>query len=76
MCLGATAAQAALGRGFRVTQGRGEVLTSDLCDWTMATLHPSALLRIPDSAARAAAIDEFASDLSKVARRWRELEAA
>ena len=74
VCLGATAAQAALGRGFRVTQQRGEVLQSDLCDWTMATLHPSALLRIPDAAARAAAIDEFASDLAKAASRWRELE--
>ncbi len=76
VCLGATAAQAALGRGFRVTQQRGEVLSSEWCDWTMATLHPSAVLRIPDKTAQQVAIDDFARDLEKVATRWRELDGA
>jgi uracil-DNA glycosylase len=47
VCLGATAAQALLGRDFRVTRQHGEVLTSEL-GATLATIHPSAVLRAPD----------------------------
>ena len=48
VCLGATAAQALLGRAFRVTRQHGEVMTSDLGS-ALATIHPSAVLRAPDS---------------------------
>ncbi|HET8777037.1 MAG TPA: UdgX family uracil-DNA binding protein, partial [Candidatus Limnocylindria bacterium] len=48
VCLGATAAQALLGKSFRVTKQRGEVLDSELGP-TLATLHPSAVLRAPDA---------------------------
>jgi uracil-DNA glycosylase family protein len=47
VCLGATAAQALLGRAFRVTKERGQVLDSGLGP-TLATIHPSAVLRAPD----------------------------
>ena len=47
VALGATAAQALLGRDFRVTRQHGEVLESDLGP-TLATIHPSAVLRAPD----------------------------
>ena len=47
VCLGATAAQALLGRDFRVTRQHGEVMTSELGP-TLATIHPSAVLRAPD----------------------------
>jgi uracil-DNA glycosylase family protein len=47
VALGATAAQALLGRDFRITRQRGEVLESDLGP-TLATIHPSAVLRAPD----------------------------
>jgi DNA polymerase len=47
VCLGATAAQALLGRTFRVTRQHGEVLPSDLGP-ILATVHPSAILRAPD----------------------------
>jgi DNA polymerase len=47
VCLGATAAQALLGRDFRVTRQHGEVLESDLGP-ALATIHPSAVLRAPD----------------------------
>ena len=40
VCLGATAAQALLGRQFRVTQQRGELIYSDLAPYVMATVHP------------------------------------
>jgi uracil-DNA glycosylase len=43
--LGATAAQALLGRGFRVTQSRGQLLSPEYGVPTLATIHPSAILR-------------------------------
>jgi DNA polymerase len=63
VCLGATAAQALLGRDFRVTKHRGEVIR--LADGTpvTATVHPSSILREPDDEARHAAMNEFAHDL-------------
>jgi uracil-DNA glycosylase len=43
--LGATAAQSLLGRDFRVTQHRGQVLPSELAEAVTATVHPSSILR-------------------------------
>jgi uracil-DNA glycosylase family protein len=62
ICLGATAAQALLGRSFRVTRQHGEVLPSDQGP-VLATIHPSAVLRAPDADARAAALDGLVADL-------------
>jgi uracil-DNA glycosylase len=61
--LGATAAQTLLGPTFRLTQHRGEVLRSDLADRIMATLHPSAILRVPDED-RDEAMRGFIADLT------------
>jgi len=47
VCLGATAAQAVLGKGFRVTVDHGQVLDSPLGP-ALGTIHPSAVLRAPD----------------------------
>ncbi len=41
VCLGATAAQALLGKNFRVTQQRGEAVSSPLAPYVVATVHPS-----------------------------------
>ena len=49
VCLGATAAQALLGRQFRVTQQRGRPVESDLAEHVLATIHPSAILRDPET---------------------------
>jgi uracil-DNA glycosylase family protein len=68
VCLGATAAQALLGRQFRVTQQRGEILASELAPVVMATVHPSSILRAPDESARHAEMSMFIEDLKKVAR--------
>jgi uracil-DNA glycosylase family protein len=69
VCLGATAAQAFLGRSFKITQSRGKLL--DGAPWApklLATYHPSALLRMmQDEEAYAAAKKEFVSDLKKAA---------
>jgi uracil-DNA glycosylase len=64
VCLGATAAQALLGRQFRVTQHRGEPVESDLAPVVIATVHPSSILRADD---RDAALEKFVSDLKMVA---------
>jgi uracil-DNA glycosylase len=65
--LGATAAKALLGSSFRVTQHRGELLDSELAPILTATIHPSAILRAPDDAARSAEREAFAADLGAVA---------
>jgi uracil-DNA glycosylase len=68
VCLGATAAQALLGRSFRVTQERGHFVRSPLAPHVMATVHPSSLLRIQDDKERKAAIRVFVAELRKVAQ--------
>ncbi len=67
LCLGATAAQALLGASFRVTRERGRFVRSELAPHVMATVHPSALLRIEADSERKAAIREFVQELRQVA---------
>jgi DNA polymerase len=66
--LGATAAQAILGKQFRVTQHRGEWLDTDFGKHVLATVHPSSILRAPDAEARATQYREFVADLKVAAR--------
>jgi uracil-DNA glycosylase family protein len=68
VCLGATAAQALLGRQFKVTEHRGTFITSTLAPLVMATVHPSSILRERDDEARHREQDRFVNDLRKVAR--------
>jgi DNA polymerase len=68
VCLGASAAQALLGRQFRVSQQRGELIESSLAPRAMATVHPSSILRAPDSETRRAEMRRFVQDLKQVAR--------
>jgi len=65
--LGATAAQALLGKDFRVTQMRGQWLESPFAKRTLATVHPSSILRAPDAEARAEQYTAFVNDLKMVA---------
>src|SRR5215210_5715710 len=65
--LGATAAKALLGSGFRVTQHRGELIDSDLAPVVAATIHPSAIVRNRDEEARQAEREALAEDLRLVA---------
>jgi DNA polymerase len=64
--LGATAAKALLGSGFRLTQHRGELLESELAPVVAATIHPSAIVRQRDAAARRAEREALAGDLRTV----------
>ena len=67
VCLGAIAAQALLGRQFRVSRQRGEFVDSPLAERVTATVHPSSILRV-DPEDRDAAMAAFVEDLRKVAR--------
>jgi uracil-DNA glycosylase len=67
VCLGATAAQALLGRDFRVSRQRGELVESDLAENVIATVHPSSILRADDGT-RELEFRELVRDLEVVAR--------
>ncbi len=64
VALGATAARALLGRAVTISRERGRLI--DLPDQGGAawiTVHPSAILRMPDEAAREPAFRQFVDDL-------------
>src|SRR5438876_741413 len=66
VCMGATAAQALLGRDFRVSTQRGRLVKSDLAPYVIATIHPSALLRAPDEETRDLEMKRFINDFKVV----------
>ena len=67
VCLGATAAQALLGKQFRVTKQRGTWVESELAPRVTATIHPSAILRQRTDDERHAEMERFVADLRLVA---------
>jgi DNA polymerase len=68
ICLGATAARAVLGAGFKVTQRRGEAIPLESGPVAVATVHPSSIVRVQDPAQRAAERHRFVEDLAAAAR--------
>jgi DNA polymerase len=68
VCLGATAAQALLGRQVRVTRDRGKPLESPLAPLAIATVHPSSILRAPDQETRRREYASFVDDLRVAAK--------
>lgn len=69
VALGATAANALLGPSARVMRDRGKPFPSALAELVTLTVHPSSILRAPDSEARASARQAFVADLKAVAAR-------
>ena len=67
VCLGAVAAQALLGRDFRVTRQRVTPVDSPLAPLVSATVHPSSILRLRDKDEREAEREAFAADLRAAA---------
>ncbi len=67
LCLGATAAQALLGRAFKVSQRRGAFVSSPLAPRVMATVHPSSILRAPDEESRRTELRRFVGELKRIA---------
>ena len=76
VCLGATAAQALLGRTFRVTRQRGQILPFDHAAQIVATVHPSSILRAQDDESRHREYELFVKDLRVVAAALRQRKAA
>jgi uracil-DNA glycosylase len=68
VCLGASAAQSLLGRDFRVSQKRGQLVESSLALHVIATVHPSSILRAQDENSRHLQMQAFIGDLKKVAQ--------
>jgi DNA polymerase len=71
VCAGATAAQSLMGSAFRVTQHRSQFLKTEWAPWLLATIHPSAMLRMPDEELRASACRQFFEDIQLVGRTLR-----
>lgn len=63
VCLGATAAQAILGRAFRLRDHRGLMQRDRENRSVLATHHPAAMLRARDDAHRQQILQELVSDL-------------
>jgi uracil-DNA glycosylase len=76
VCLGATAAQALLGRQFKVSVQRGEFIDSQLAPFVMATVHPSSLLRAPDDDTRQRETKRFIADLKHAGKAIKKHKAA
>jgi uracil-DNA glycosylase family protein len=66
VCLGATAAQAVLGRDYRLTRERTTFRAHQWAPYVTATVHPSAILRVSDRDERHRQYQEFVTDLKRV----------
>ena len=75
VCLGATAAQALLGRSFKVTKQRGELFPQPAGHVITATVHPSSILRAADAASRESEMAAFTEDLRLVNRQLQAFSA-
>jgi DNA polymerase len=67
VCMGATAAQALLGKHVSVTRLHGQTVQSPHAAFAIATMHPSSILRAIDAASRQRQMAEFINDLRQVA---------
>lgn len=68
VALGATAARSVIGRDFKVSLMRGQLVDSPLAPYVFATFHPSGLLRLKDEAEKAAAFEQLVGDLKLIAK--------
>lgn len=73
VCVGSLAAKTLIDQDFRISRQRGEVHETPWAAWAIATIHPAALLRIPDASQRHVAVEQFVQDMSQVAARQRRV---
>jgi DNA polymerase len=73
VALGATAAGTLLGPAARVTRDRGKAFPSTLAEFVTVTVHPSSILRAPDSESRARERKQFVADLKRIAAKVRKM---
>lgn len=76
VCLGATAARALMGKPYSVTRNRGRLLTHPQFGNVTVTVHPSAILRVPDPGQRHAEYRRFVADLKSVRQQISKVRAA
>jgi len=69
VCLGATAARSVIGKQHKLLAQRGKFFEHPMAELVTATVHPSAILRAPDSEAREAQYKAFVADLKAVKRK-------
>jgi DNA polymerase len=74
VCLGATAAQSLFGSSFKLTRQRGKPFASDWAEWTLATYHPSAILRAMQIDGGDEIRRSFVADLKLIAKQLRRQE--
>ncbi len=74
VALGATAAGTLLGSAAKVTRDRGKFFESTLAPLVTLTVHPSSILRAPDSAARQSARAQFVDDLKSILRKLKRMK--
>jgi uracil-DNA glycosylase len=74
VCLGATAAQSLMGLNFRITKERGNFFPHRWAKQLVATVHPSAILRVPERYEEE--YELFVRDLRLIAVRVKELDLA
>jgi len=72
-CLGATAAQALMGRAFKVTAERGKFFETPWAPYLTATVHPSSLLRLTGEGERLREYGRFVADLEAIGGKLREI---
>jgi len=76
VCLGASAAQALLGKEFRVSRERGKAIKSTLAALIVATVHPSSILRAREDASREEQLKQFVNDLKAAKRLLKSTSAS
>jgi uracil-DNA glycosylase len=76
IALGATAASALMGRAVVLARERGRLLRWRDGRAGLATIHPSAVLRMPDESARTEALEGFAHDLRLALTLVKSLDAS
>jgi DNA polymerase len=74
VCLGVTAARAVIGSRHQLMKERGRFFQHSVARYVTATVHPSAILRAPDSESRHAQYAAFVNDLVKVAEKLKSEE--
>lgn len=68
VCLGVTAAQSVFGKTVRLNELRGRPWNTAMAAHVFVTIHPSAILRYPDAAARHEEFRRFVDDLRRIGR--------
>ncbi len=65
VCLGVSAAHSVIGKKVSLSSTRDQIISTPICETTIVTTHPAAVLRHPDSTHREAAYLTLVTDLKR-----------